>query len=160
MKEIQQWTAVICLAALTAALAQSLLPSGSMERMGKFIVGAFMICVMIAPIAKFAPQFRMSFHSTAENASPQNPALESTVQNQIEDASQKSVSNLVTAELAQKQIKCKNVRAVMDTKQDGRISITKIIVTLETKDAAKAQVAQEYLEKELGLKTEVVSDGG
>ncbi len=160
MKEIQQWTAVICLAALTAALAQSLLPSGSMERMGKFIVGAFMICVMIAPIAKFAPQLRLSLGGTAEKTLPQSPALESTVDSQIAEASQKSISNLVTAELAQKQIKCKNVRAVMDTKQDGRISITKIIVTLDAKDAAKAEAAQEYLEKELGLKTEVVSDGG
>lgn len=160
MKEIQQWTAVICLAALTASLAQSLLPSGTMERMGKFIVGAFMICVMIAPIAKFAPQLRMSLNSGSGKASVQNPAFQSTVNSQIAEASQKSVSNLVTAELARIQIKCKNVRAVMDTNRDGRISITKIIVTLDAKDAAKAQAAQNYLEKELGLKTEVVSDGG
>lgn len=160
MKEIQQWTAVICLAALTASLAQSLLPSGSMERMGKFIVGAFMICVMIAPISKFAPQLRLSFGSTSGNRESQSSALESTVNSQIAEASRKSVTNLVTAELARIQIKCKNVRAVMDTKQDGRISITKVIVTLDAKDAAKSQAAKEYLEKELGLKTEVVSNGG
>lgn len=160
MKEIQQWTAVICLAALTASLAQSLLPSGSMERMGKFIVGAFMICVMIAPIAKFAPQLHLSLSSTSGKTVTQNQTLESTVDSQITEASRKSISNLVTAELAKIQIKCKNVRVVMDTKQDGRISITKIIVTLDAKDTARLQEAQKYLEKELGLKTEVVSNDG
>ena len=160
MKEIQQWTAVICLAALTASLAQSLLPAGTMERMGKFVVGAFMICVMIAPIAKFAPQLRTGLGTSPEKTVSQSPALQSAVNSQIADASQKSVANLVTAELSRIRIKCKNVRAVMDTEQDGRISITKVVVTLDGKDAAEKQTAKEYLEKELGLKTEVVTDGG
>ncbi len=160
MKEIQMWTAVICLAALTASLAQSLMPSGTMERMGKFIVGAFMICVMIAPLAKLAPQFRLSFGNAEAKSAPRNEKLESTVGNEVAEASRKSISNLVTAELARIGLKCKNVDVVMDTGQDGRISITKIIVTLNAKDAASSQAAGEYLEKELGLKTEVVSDGG
>jgi stage III sporulation protein AF len=160
MKEIQQWTAVICLAALTVSLAQSLLPSGTMERMGKFIVGAFMICVMIAPIAKFAPLLRSSFTASSEKTASQSSALESTMKNQVAEASQKSITNLVTAELSRIRVKCKNVRTVMDTEKDGRISITKVIVTLDAKDAAAKQSVQEYLEKELGLKTEVVTDGG
>lgn len=160
MKEIQQWTAVICLAALTASLAQSMLPAGQMERMGRFVVGAFMICVMIAPLSNLPAQLRLSAGGTAEKAPAQNEQLESTVNSQMAEASQKSISGLVTAELARLRIKCKNVRVVMDTNRDGRISITKVIVTLEAKDAAQARTAQNYLEKELGLKTEVVTDGG
>ncbi|MGC7323198.1 stage III sporulation protein AF, partial [Mycobacteroides abscessus subsp. massiliense] len=60
---IQQWTAVICLAALVAALAQTLIPAGSMERMGKFVVGAFIICVMIAPVSKIVPQISSGMQS-------------------------------------------------------------------------------------------------
>ena len=160
MKEVQQWTAVICLAALTASLAQSLLPSGTMERMGKFVAGAFMICVMIAPVTKFAPQLRAGFSAAGKTSVSQRSALESTVSNQVAEASRKSVANLVAAELSRIRIKCKNVRVVMDTKQDGRISITKVIVTLDAKDAASRKAVQEHLEKELGLKTEVVADGG
>lgn len=159
MKEIQQWTMVICLAALTASLAQSILPAGSMERMGKFVVGAFIICVMISPLAKFAPQIRMSVNSGSERTTSQDTQLQSTVNNQMEQAAQKSVQNLVTAELARIQIKCKNVSVIMDTKEDGRISITKVIVTLSEKDVAKTKTAQDYLAKELGLQMEVVADG-
>jgi stage III sporulation protein AF len=159
MKDVQQWTMVICLAALTASLAQSILPSGSMERMGKFVVGAFIICVMISPIAKFAPQFRMSINSQNERTASQDTKLLTTVNNQLEQAAQESIQNLVTAELAQIQIKCKNVSVIMDTKEDGRISITKVIVTLSEKDVTKTKTAQDYLAKELGLQMEVVADG-
>ena len=160
MKEIQQWTTVICLAALTASLAQSILPSGSMERIGKFVVGAFILCVMIAPIAKFAPQLRMSLGSGSGTADMSNAQLQKTVNSQIGEEARKSVTNLATAELARIQIKCKNVSVDMDTKEDGRISITKLIVTLEKKDAARAGMVQDNLEKELGLQTEVLTDGG
>lgn len=159
MKEIQQWTAVICIAALTASLAQSILPSGSMERIGKFVVGAFIICVMVAPIAKFAPQLRMGLAGSTEQTRTADSQLQTTVEKQIGQEAQKSITNLVTAELAGIQIKCKNVSVDMDTKEDGRISITKLVVTLEKKDAAKVKTAQDYLQKELGLQTEVVTDG-
>lgn len=161
MKDVQQWTAVICLAALVAALAQSILPPGSMERMGKFVVGAFMICVMIAPLTKIAPQLRMSFGSSSDGTTAaREKDMKSAVNNQVMEELQKSIANLVTAELSRRQIKCKNVQAIMDTNTDGRIFISKIIVKLKSRDHEEAKVAEEYLEKELGLKTEVVLDDG
>jgi hypothetical protein len=159
MKDIQQWTMVICLAALTASLAQSILPAGSMERMGKFVVGAFIICVMISPLSKFVPQIRLSFDSGSDWTASQNTQLQSTVNDQLKRATQESIQNLVTAELARIQIKCKNVSVMMDTKEDGRISITKVTVTLSKKDVSKTKTAQDYLSKELGLQMEVVADG-
>ncbi|MCI1955496.1 MAG: stage III sporulation protein AF [Oscillospiraceae bacterium] len=160
MSGIQQWTAVICLAALVAALAQGLIPAGSMERMGKFVVGAFVLCVMIVPVFKAVPKIGAGLESANSGGQGQDTRLESTVNSQVMEESQKSVANLVTAELSRIRIKCKNVRVVMDTNRDGRISINKVIVTLDKKDAADAESAAEYLKKELGLKTEVVSDGG
>ena len=68
MKEMQQWTLVICLAALAASLAQSLLPAGTMEHMGKFVVGAFMICVIIAPISKIVPQIKVNMADSSCSA--------------------------------------------------------------------------------------------
>lgn len=159
MKEIQQWTAVICLAALVAALAQSLIPAGSMERMGKFVVGAFIICIMIAPISKIVPQISMGINSTG-GSEVRKTQIESTVNNQIITESQKSITNLVAAELSRIHLRCKNVQVVMDTNRNGRISINKVIVKLDKKDAADIKTVADYLEKELQIKTEVVSDGG
>lgn len=160
MSGIQQWAAVICLAALIAAMAQGLIPAGSMERMGKFVVGAFIICVMIAPISKIIPEISTSLQSTDTNSEVQETQLESTVNSQIIEESQKSITNLVTAELSRIQIKCKNVQVVMDTNENNSISINKVIVKLDKRDVADVKMVSDYLEKELGLKTEVVSDGG
>lgn len=160
MKEIQQWTAVICLAALTATLAQWPLPPGSMERMGKFIVGAFIVCVMISPISKFVSQANLALSESTGPEKQQSEKFENTVENQVEEESRKSITSLVTAELSRIGMKCKNVQVTMDRNKDGRISITKVIVCLNSKNAADAQKAKEYLEKELQLKTEVVLNGG
>lgn len=160
MKGIQQWTAIICFAALAAALARSLLPSGPMERMGRFVAGALMICAMISPISKFVPQLRLSAPSAGSASSVQNEDLSSAVGDAQEEAAEGSIARLVQAELARIGIKCKNVRADMDRSEDDSIVINKIIVTLDGKDAEGAGTAKEYLEKELGLKTEVVANGG
>lgn len=160
MSGIQQWAAVICLAALIAAMAQGLIPAGSMERMGKFVVGAFIICVMIAPISKIIPEISTSLQSTDTNSEVQKTQLESTVNSQVIEESQKSITNLVAAELSRIQIKCKNVQVVMDTNENNSISINKVIVKLDKRDVADVKMVSDYLEKELGLKTEVVSDGG
>ncbi len=157
MSAVREWSTVICLAALAAALLQSLVPNGSMERMAKFVIGAFFICVIILPLSKAVPQMKLRLNRSS--SSVQNDRLETTVESQIRSESQKSISNLVTAELSRIHIKCKNVHVDMDTDANGSISITKVTVTLGKKYAAQCQTAADYLEKELGIKTEVVSDG-
>lgn len=160
MKVIQQWTLIICLASLTAALVQSILPNGSMERMGRFVMGAFLICAMIEPLSKFIPSLRVSLQSSANSASQENTEIQSTVNSEMKEEAEKSVTRLVMAELARTGIKCKNVQVDMDTTAGSSINISKVIVRLNKSDAAKTTAAKEYLEKELGLKTEVVTDGG
>lgn len=160
MKAIQQWTAVICFAALAAALARSLLPPGPMERMGRFVVGALMICAMISPLSRFVPSLRVSVPDAGSASSAQNEALSSAVDGVQEEATRKSVARLVQAELGEIGVKCKNVRVDMDRSESDRIVINKIVVTLNAKEAKEAGTAKEHLEKELGLKTEVVADGG
>ncbi|HBG55145.1 MAG TPA: hypothetical protein DDW99_02680 [Ruminococcaceae bacterium] len=66
----------------------------------------------------------------------------------------------MASELARKNLKCKNVRVDMDTNAQGSISITKVTVTLDAKDAARCREAQEALTKTLGIQTEVLSNGG
>lgn len=160
MKAVQQWTLIICLASLVAALVQSILPNGGMERMGRFVMGAFLICVMIEPIARFVPSLRVNLQSSADTSTSDGSKIQATLNSQVEEQSKKSISNLVTAELARLGIKCKNVRVDMDTTGDGRINISKVVIRLNRADTSQTEQAQKYLEKELGLKTEVVADGG
>lgn len=159
MNEIREWSAMICLAGLVAALVQGMMPVGSMERIAKFVLGAFVICVLIAPLAGAVPKINLSF-GNAEKAETGNQQLESALDSQIREEAEKSVTGLVVSELARIGVKCKNVRVDMDTNRDGSISITKIIVTLDEKYAAERTKTSDWLKKELGLQTEVVVNGG
>jgi stage III sporulation protein AF len=158
MNSVKEWSVIICMAALAATLLQSLVPSGSMERMVKFIIGAFVICAIIQPLSRVVPEINTSIRD--DSKAVYNNHLKDTVDNQISAAAQESVRNLVTAELNKINIKCKNVDTIMDTNEDNSISINKVVVILAKGYGGDCQKALEHLEKTLGLKTEVTVDDG
>ncbi|MDF1496209.1 stage III sporulation protein AF [Caproiciproducens sp. CPB-2] len=156
MNAVREWSAAICMAALVAAMLQGLVPSGSMERMVKFVIGAFVICALIVPLAKIVPEISMSIQTDSD--SPVNSQLEKTVEKQYSAAAQESITNLVVSELNNIDIKCKNVNVIMDTNEDGSISINKVVVILAKGYGKDREKASAHLEKTLGLKMEVSSD--
>lgn len=158
MNAVKEWTAAICMAVLAAAMLQNLVPGGSMERMVKFIIGAFVICAIIAPISKIVPQISLELQQPSQSQA--DTGFKNTVEKQISSAAQESIYNLVVAELSRINIKCENVTAIMDTHEDGSISINKVVVKLAKGHSAECQTASDYLQKELGLKTEVTADEG
>ncbi|MVB12989.1 Stage III sporulation protein AF [Caprobacter fermentans] len=159
MNGVREWATVICLAALSAAMLQSLVPNGSMERMAKFVIGAFIICALAAPISKAVPQIRAGL-ATESHPAKENERLKSTVDRQYEDAAQQSITGLVHSELKRMGINCKNVQVIMDTDENGSISINKVIVTVDGEAASGRAGVSSALEKTLGIKTEVVSNEG
>ncbi|XOQ44413.1 MAG: Stage III sporulation protein AF [Clostridium sp.] len=159
MSGIREWAMVICLAALSAAMLQSLVPSGSMERMAKFVIGAFIICALISPISRAAPQINAMLKTEGRPAE-ENKMLNSTVNEQFEEAARQSIIGLVQSELKRMGIFCKNVQVIMDTNDNGSISINKVIVTLDREEVSGHADVSSELEKTLGIKTEVVSDEG
>lgn len=156
MNAVKEWSAAICMAALVAAMLQGLVPGGSMERMIKFVIGAFVICALIVPLAKIAPKISMNVQENV--SSPVNSQLEGTVEKQLSSAAKESITNLVVSELNNIGIKCKNVNVIMDTNEDGSISINKVVVILAKGSGADCEKVSARLEKTLGLKMEVSSD--
>ncbi len=158
MSPVKEWSVAICMAALAATLLQSLVPSGSMERMVKFIIGAFVICAIIQPLSRIVPEINTGIRDNSKAV--YDTRLKNAVDNQISSAARLSVKNLVTAELNKIDIKCKNVDTIMDTNEDNSISINKVVVILAKGYGSERQKALEHLEKTLGLKTEVTVDDG
>lgn len=156
MNAVKEWSAAICMAALVAAMLQGLVPGGSMERMIKFVIGAFVICALIVPLAKIAPKISMNVQENV--SSPVNSQLEGTVEKQLSSAAKESITNLVVSELNNIGIKCKNVNVIMDTNEDGSISINKVVVILAKGSGTVCEKVSARLEKTLGLKMEVSSD--
>lgn len=157
MNAVREWSAAICMAVLAAAMLQNLVPNGSMERMIRFVIGAFVICALIVPVSQIVPQVSLDLQQPSQ--SQPDSQLQNTVEDQISSAAQDSIYNLVVAELSRIDIKCENVAAIMDTHEDGSISINKVVVKLAKGYGSECRKASDYLQKELGIKTEVSSDG-
>lgn len=158
MNAVKAWSAAICMAALAAALLRNLTPNGPMERMIRFVIGAFVICVMLPPIAGALPQLSAGLQESAVTAP--DTRLQNTVSSQLSDAAEQSIRNLVVAELERVNIKCENVSVIMDTRENGSISINRVVVKLAKGYGASCNFAAGHLEKVLGLKMEVTADGG
>lgn len=158
MNAVRAWSLTICMAALIAALLQYLLPGGSMERMAKFVTGAFFLCVLIVPIANIAPQISSAFWQNTQT--DPDTEFSSMVEGQIQDTAQQSIRNLIIAELEKIQIKCKNVSVIMDTDETSSIVINKVVVVLASGEESNITRAKEHLSSVLGLQTEVTVDDG
>lgn len=158
MSGIREWSSVIVLAALAAGILQYLMPSGSMEKVTRLVIGAFVICSILVPVGKLVKQADVQAFAQGNSILP-NVQYQDTVYKQTIDAAQAAVRTVVIASLTEKGIQCKNVALSMDTNEDGRISITKVFVSLDQKDLSRIQETKKLLEQELGLTTEVTADG-
>lgn len=160
MSGIREWSSVIVLAALAAGILQYLMPTGSMEKVTRLVIGAFVICSILLPVGRLTQQFDVQTFAQGSDAAVPNQQYQDTVNQQTMEAAQSSVRTIVIAALSEKGIQCKNVTLSMDTNEDGRISITKVFVSLDQKESGKLQETKKLLEQELGLTTEVTADVG
>lgn len=159
MSGVREWASVICMAALAASLLQYLLPGGSMERVARMVLGAFVICSVLIPLQKTLPQLSPDL-SQAASGVRQNEEFRDTVDAQVQEAARGGIETIVRGELYKLGAECENVAVMMDTNEDGSISIIKVVVNLGRADAGRAGEVKAVLEKVLGLETEVAADGG
>lgn len=157
MGAVREWSTAICMAALAAALLQGLAPGGSMERMVKLVLGAFVLCALAVPLKNLGAQIAWTF--PIENRTEENTQLQSTVDNQMEAAARASIENLVAAELGRMDIKSEKVVVWMDTNADNSIGINRVEVTLAEGYGGDCARAQVNLRETLGLEVEVTAHG-
>lgn len=160
MNIVREWSAVLCMAALAAALIQYLLPCGAMEKVVRLVVGAFVICSVLLPLQKTLPRLSLELQGNSDQAVETGSELSNTVDAQLQSAAQSGISSLVIKELMEMNVKYENVAVMMDTNESGSISISKVVVSLDPSAAARSTEVQTWLEEKLGLKTEVISNDG
>lgn len=159
MSAIREWATVICMAALAASILQYLSPSGGMERMLRFVLGAFLLCGILLPFGKGLPDLEFDIQASA-SVSQDGQQFKDAVDRQFYEAAKNGITSVVAGDLYKMGIKCENVDLMMDTNEDNSIVINKVAVTLPAEFANRCAEAEAGLEKVLGLKTEVTAYGG
>ena len=155
MDGIREWTTVLCITAVIAVMFELLSPSGKMEKMMRFALGAFLICALLVPLTGTATQISIDF-STGEVTQPELSEFQNRVDAQTEQAITTNLQTLALQALAEEGITPQKMDVRMDRLEDDSISITEIVLYLESKDQYCAGSAKQILESELGISTEVV----
>jgi hypothetical protein len=155
---IESWAVGICLVAVASAMLQFLLPSGSTAKLVRLVMGALVLCVLIAPLKEVVPEVSEKLDHASSQKTPDS-TLSKAVDDQYVEAAKSSIVGLVKSELKKKSLSCTDVSVLMDNSEDGSIHITKVIVTLPISESASKEEIREFLAKSLGLETEVKTDG-
>ena len=155
MNAVRTWSAAICFAVLAAAVLRYLAPPGSMEKMLRYVTGAFLVCAMAFSLKSVLPQIPSFFSLSFRYDEPAD--FSSFVEEQSLAAAQESVERLTEAELKKMGISHKNIHADMDKQEDGSIGITRIQIWLESGYEGYGARVESELSGAFGVPVEVVS---
>ena len=159
MNAVYQWATVVCLAAIVGAMIELITPIGRMEKMVRFVLGAFMICAMIAPFTSTA--IKITFDLPTENSIRQEDtsSFQQGLDQQILTVAADNIRALAVEELGKEQIVPQKIEVNMDTSDKESISIINVVVYLEEDQKETQRKARQVLEDGLGLPVEIIIVG-
>lgn len=157
MDHVQKWALGICLTVLVNAMVQYMIPRGSMERMLRFVVGGIVLCGLMVPFTELS-KIDWTWEEPV-SARFDYDGFPDEVQRQIFQQAERNIQQVVITELEKNGYGWKNVSVRMDTNPDGSIVIEQVVVTVDKETLVHRDELTTRLEKNLGLKTEVVWDG-
>lgn len=158
MSSVQQWASGLCLLVLAATVVQYLLPHGTMVRSMRLVLGAFLLLGILSPLTTLVRsddwQIDWSVSSFEEGA-----LIDSANKALIEE-SRKKITELVAIQAQRENVRCEWIDVSMDITEDNCIAITGVTLTIGEADGARAETLRQSIESALGIKTEVVINGG
>ena len=155
MSAITSWASIVCLSAVVGAMLQLLSPSGKMEKMVRFVFGAFMICALLTPF--MGTMGKISFDlQVGSSTKEQITEFSQQVDDQISMAAAENIRSLVQEVLTSQHATAQKIDVFMDTGDNSSISIIKIAITLDREEKSRANTLKKAVEEKLGLTTEIV----
>ncbi|MDD5952892.1 MAG: stage III sporulation protein AF [Oscillospiraceae bacterium] len=159
MSQVQQWAGALCLLVLISTVIQYVLPSGAMARSMKLVLGGFLVLGMIVPLVELVQSSDWDI-SLGQSAKASEELLLEEANGQILRQAQRNVEGVVAQTLSSMGIFPENITVEMDTDEDKSIVIEKVVVGIGFSDRAQGEHIRETLETTLGVKAEVVINGG
>lgn len=127
MDGVVQWAAVICTAAVVCTLTEFLTPKGNMEKIVQYILGVFMLCAIVVPVAQTVFNFDLSFEKSQQDIT-QASSMADTAEQQTVSLGKTQIENMIISTLSGINVVPDKIVIDTDKTDDGSISI--ILVTV------------------------------
>ena len=160
MDAVASWAIAICICAAAGLLLELMAPNGAMDKILRFVLGAFMLCAVLFPAGNMVQGINRQLQSIDFDSSTSTRFSEK-VEEQSQQVAKTSVISLVEACIEKTGAEAEKIELTMDSGEDGRISI--ILVTVSVKPEYKEQQLKikASIEEELGLDAKIkIVEGG
>lgn len=136
METLGQWAIGACAAAAVCSAVLMLAPNGAQEKILKITVSCFFLICTIMPAVKLLPNLNIdyAFPDTSNTVSQTGEAIDSQIENEIVHRLQIGASQLL------EENDCHDFSVAMEiSNEQGKISVSRINLTLHKDDINKAQ---------------------
>lgn len=155
MSDVKEWAAIICFAALACTIIEMISPAGKMEKMVRFVMGAFMICAMLQPIINIT-KLRFDFNINSRKKCEIH-GYKKQLEDQTVSIAAENLKSLIINELDIIKIKPRKIQIFMDRNNTSSISISKIIIKLDKKNLDRQEEVKDLLNKKFNLQVEIIN---
>ncbi len=151
MEGVYSWATAVTVCSVIACIVEILTSNSSLEKTVRFVLGLFMLCVIIAPIMSTVTQFgSMDFETEYKYDEDYDGMKEAQVK-----ILKSEIGRLVEKTLTENDIKPIVTLITVDIDENDSIESIKAAVTLENADKEKAATAEELIRNKLGIECSV-----
>ena len=147
----EKWAAAVAICSAVCCIVELLVTNTRLERTVRFVLGAFILCVLIMPLKGFTGDF-----SGILSEIPDSPEFSEDISRQREELLRKEIKVLVEKTLKESGTEPYAVKIDMDIDDSSCISIITAEVTLKRSDAYKARYVRSVLNDKLSIKAKTV----
>lgn len=136
MSSIATVAAVMCVGAVACSFVSVAVPSGNTRRILNTVLGAFMLCCMIAPVSNALKSFSVNI-SVAPSSENLTATADEAYNNAVLSQTKANLESTLTAYLAENGCSVKGVEITLDVFDNGGIYISGISIYISTEDIEK-----------------------
>lgn len=163
MSAIMQWAFGLCAAMVAMGLCHMLLPSSNMERMFRFVVSVFFLCVLLSPVAVRFPALMIEVPlGTQAEIDERARRVEETVHRQALQSAEIRLRQIIRGKLSPGGINPYALAINFTTSEQGEVVLESVDITLGAADRARGSALISGLEAELGspVRLHFIDGGG
>lgn len=154
MSGVKEWVVVICISVIACTMLEFITPDGKMERIVRFVFGAFMIIAIIGPLINM--NLDTSFEIKNKKFVDINSSkLSENIYEQSLDVASKNIKRVIKDELKDMNLKYKKIDVIMDKRDKGCISISKVKIYTDNENLNKKEEVRKKLKEKLDLNIEI-----
>ena len=158
MTAITNWASALCYAAAVIAFFRMICKHCAAEKTIHILLGLFFLCAVLSPALS---QVDFSLETLTPDSPPiSTRELEERLDEQTLRLSERNLQMALEQLLSENQLPCEKITVLMDTTENQRIGISRIVIVLREADMEHKGAVEQLVREQTGISPQIVSQAG